>query len=101
MISKMILASGELGCSDEIITIAAVLSIQVIALYTFSSAYKSLFSLKCKKIVMTFFLSELNGCNLEYIYMQSVWVIARGVQREQDEAKLRFAAAEVNIAIKL
>lgn len=50
---------------------------------------------------MTFFLSELNGCNLEYIYMQSVWVIARGVQREQDEAKLRFAAAEVNIAIKL
>ncbi|CAA7042728.1 unnamed protein product [Microthlaspi erraticum] len=52
MISKMILASGELGCSDEIITIAAVLSIQ------------------------------------------SVWVIARGVQKEQDEAKLRFAAAE-------
>ncbi|CAH2078640.1 unnamed protein product [Thlaspi arvense] len=52
MISKMILASSELGCSDEIITIAAVLSIQ------------------------------------------SVWVIARGVQKEQDEAKLRFAAAE-------
>lgn len=52
MISKMILASNELGCSDEIITIAAVLSIQ------------------------------------------SVWVIARGVQKEQDEAKLRFAAAE-------
>ncbi|CAN8274636.1 unnamed protein product [Cochlearia groenlandica] len=52
MISKMILASSELGCSDEIITIAAVLSIQ------------------------------------------SVWVISRGVQREQDEAKLRFAAAE-------
>ncbi|KAG7547030.1 Helicase C-terminal [Arabidopsis suecica] len=52
MISKMILASSELGCSDEIITIAAVLSIQ------------------------------------------SVWIIARGVQKEQDEAKLRFAAAE-------
>ncbi|WZZ24834.1 hypothetical protein YC2023_008235 [Brassica napus] len=52
MISKMILASNELCCSDEIITIAAVLSIQ------------------------------------------SVWVIARGVQKEQDEAKLRFAAAE-------
>ncbi|KFK28520.1 hypothetical protein AALP_AA7G007300 [Arabis alpina] len=52
MISKMILASSELGCSEEIITIAAVLSIQ------------------------------------------SVWVIARGVQKEQDEAKLRFAAAE-------
>ncbi|KAL1222917.1 putative pre-mRNA-splicing factor ATP-dependent RNA helicase DEAH9 [Cardamine amara subsp. amara] len=52
MISKMILASSELGCSNEIITIAAVLSIQ------------------------------------------SVWVIARGVQKEQDEAKLRFAAAE-------
>ena len=28
MISKMILASGDLGCSEEIITIAAVLSIQ-------------------------------------------------------------------------
>lgn len=38
MISKMILASNELGCSDEIITIAAVLSIQVIALNPFSSA---------------------------------------------------------------
>jgi ATP-dependent RNA helicase DDX35 len=52
MISKMILASSELGCSHEIITIAAVLSVQ------------------------------------------SVWIIARGVQKEQDEAKLRFAAAE-------
>lgn len=29
MIAKMILSSGELGCSEEIITIAAVLSIQV------------------------------------------------------------------------
>lgn len=44
MISKMILASSELGCSDEIITIAAVLSIQVNALYPFSSAI-SFFSL--------------------------------------------------------
>lgn len=52
MISKMILASSELGCSHEIITIAAVLSVQ------------------------------------------SVWIIAWGVQKEQDEAKLRFAAAE-------
>ncbi|CAL9225136.1 unnamed protein product [Arabidopsis halleri] len=52
MISKIILASSELGCSEEIITIAAVLSIQ------------------------------------------SIWVISWGVQKEQDEAKLRFAAAE-------
>lgn len=29
MISKMILASGQLGCSEEMITIAATLSIQV------------------------------------------------------------------------
>ncbi|XVE88150.1 hypothetical protein DITRI_Ditri19aG0045000 [Diplodiscus trichospermus] len=52
MISKMILASNELGCSEEIITIAAVLSIQ------------------------------------------SIWFSGRGVQKELDEAKLRFAAAE-------
>ncbi|KAF3451388.1 hypothetical protein FNV43_RR07483 [Rhamnella rubrinervis] len=52
MISKMILSSSELGCSEEIITIAAVLSIQ------------------------------------------SVWVSGRGAQKELDEAKLRFAAAE-------
>ncbi|KAJ6925970.1 pre-mRNA-splicing factor ATP-dependent RNA helicase DEAH9 [Populus alba x Populus x berolinensis] len=52
MISKMILSSNQLGCSDEIITIAAVLSIQ------------------------------------------SIWVSGRGVQKELDEAKLRFAAAE-------
>lgn len=29
MISKMILSSNELGCSEEILTIAAVLSVQV------------------------------------------------------------------------
>ncbi|XP_052478633.1 probable pre-mRNA-splicing factor ATP-dependent RNA helicase DEAH9 isoform X1 [Gossypium raimondii] len=52
MIAKMILSSNELGCSDEIITIAAVLSIQ------------------------------------------SIWFSARGAQKELDEAKLRFAAAE-------
>ncbi|XP_019175861.1 PREDICTED: probable pre-mRNA-splicing factor ATP-dependent RNA helicase DEAH9 [Ipomoea nil] len=52
MISKMILASSESGCSEEIITIAAVLSIQ------------------------------------------SIWISLRGVQKEMDEAKLRFAAAE-------
>ncbi|XP_038894406.1 probable pre-mRNA-splicing factor ATP-dependent RNA helicase DEAH9 [Benincasa hispida] len=52
MISKMILASGELGCSEEIITIAAVLSIQ------------------------------------------SIWASSRGGQKELDEARLRFAAAE-------
>ncbi|XP_061976984.1 probable pre-mRNA-splicing factor ATP-dependent RNA helicase DEAH9 isoform X2 [Populus nigra] len=52
MISKMILSSNQLGCSDEIITIAAILSIQ------------------------------------------SIWVSGRGVQKELDEAKLRFAAAE-------
>ncbi|XVF25702.1 hypothetical protein REPUB_Repub13aG0236400 [Reevesia pubescens] len=53
MISKMILASNELGCSEEIITIAAVLSIQ------------------------------------------SIWFSGRGAQKELDEAKLRFAAAEI------
>ncbi|GMY37678.1 probable pre-mRNA-splicing factor ATP-dependent RNA helicase DEAH9 isoform X4 [Fagus crenata] len=52
MISKMILSSNELGCSEEIITISAILSIQ------------------------------------------SIWVSGRGVQKELDEAKLRFAAAE-------
>ncbi|XVF27553.1 hypothetical protein REPUB_Repub14bG0118100 [Reevesia pubescens] len=52
MISKMILASNELGCSEETITIAAVLSIQ------------------------------------------SIWFSGRGAQKELDEAKLRFAAAE-------
>ncbi|XP_022715794.1 probable pre-mRNA-splicing factor ATP-dependent RNA helicase DEAH9 isoform X3 [Durio zibethinus] len=52
MISKMILASNELGCSEEIITIAAVLSIQ------------------------------------------SIWFSGWGAQKELDEAKLRFAAAE-------
>lgn len=29
MIAKMILSSSQLGCSEEIITIAAILSIQV------------------------------------------------------------------------
>ncbi|KAI7999434.1 putative pre-mRNA-splicing factor ATP-dependent RNA helicase DEAH9 [Camellia lanceoleosa] len=52
MISKMILASNQLGCSEEIITVAAVLSIQ------------------------------------------SIWISARGQQKQLDEAKLRFAAAE-------
>ncbi|XP_023542288.1 probable pre-mRNA-splicing factor ATP-dependent RNA helicase DEAH9 isoform X2 [Cucurbita pepo subsp. pepo] len=52
MISKMILASGDLGCSEEIITIAAVLSIQ------------------------------------------SIWASSRGAQKELDEARLQFAAAE-------
>ncbi|KAK4732926.1 hypothetical protein R3W88_025914 [Solanum pinnatisectum] len=52
LISKMILASCEFGCSEEIITIAAVLSIQ------------------------------------------SIWIPVRGVQKQLDEAKLRFAAAE-------
>ncbi|KAG9446137.1 hypothetical protein H6P81_012265 [Aristolochia fimbriata] len=52
MISKMILSASSLGCTEEIITIAAVLSIQ------------------------------------------SIWVFGRGAQKELDEAKLRFAAAE-------
>ncbi|KAM7525052.1 hypothetical protein LguiA_014954 [Lonicera macranthoides] len=52
MISKMILASNQLGCSEEIITIAAILSIQ------------------------------------------SIWISSRGGQRELDEAKMKFAAAE-------
>ncbi|XP_058769100.1 probable pre-mRNA-splicing factor ATP-dependent RNA helicase DEAH9 isoform X1 [Vicia villosa] len=52
MISKMIIASSQLECSEEIITIAAALSVQ------------------------------------------SIWISGRGIQKESDEAKLRFAAAE-------
>ncbi|KAG8385480.1 hypothetical protein BUALT_Bualt03G0049700 [Buddleja alternifolia] len=52
MVSKMILASNDYGCSEEVITIAAVLSIQ------------------------------------------SIWFSGRGAQKELDEARLRFAAAE-------
>lgn len=52
MVSKMIIASSQLGCSEEIITIAAVLSVQ------------------------------------------TIWISGRGIQKESDEAKLRFAAAE-------
>ncbi|KAL9671491.1 hypothetical protein QQ045_009059 [Rhodiola kirilowii] len=52
MVAKMIISSNELGCSDEIITIAAVLSIQ------------------------------------------SIWASVWGSQKQLDEAKLRFAAAE-------
>lgn len=73
----------------------------------FSSAKVS--PLQCIKnilqLIMICFLSEfwyfnLNGYNLDCITcVQSVWVIARGVQKEQDEAKLRFAAAEVYIAL--
>ncbi|XP_071701244.1 probable pre-mRNA-splicing factor ATP-dependent RNA helicase DEAH9 isoform X2 [Rutidosis leptorrhynchoides] len=51
MISKMIIASDQLGCSEEIITVSAILSVQ------------------------------------------SIWISVKG-QRELDEAKLRFAAAE-------
>lgn len=52
MISKMIIASTSFGCSEEIITISAILSIQ------------------------------------------SIWFSGRGVEKELDEAKLRFASAE-------
>ncbi|KAF9608754.1 hypothetical protein IFM89_010886 [Coptis chinensis] len=52
MISKMILSGSLLGCLEEVITIAAILSVQ------------------------------------------SIWVSVRGVQKEMDEVKLRFAAAE-------
>ncbi|KAG2396001.1 pre-mRNA-splicing factor ATP-dependent RNA helicase [Vigna angularis] len=62
MVSKMIIASSQLGCSEEIITIAAVLSVQV-----------NLFAL---------------------VIAISIWISGRGIQKESDEAKLRFAAAE-------
>ncbi|CAN0845440.1 Probable pre-mRNA-splicing factor ATP-dependent RNA helicase DEAH9 [Linum grandiflorum] len=52
MISKMIIASDQLECTEEILTIAAVLSVQ------------------------------------------SIWVSSRGMQKELDEARLGFAAAE-------
>ncbi|URD78796.1 hypothetical protein MUK42_02456 [Musa troglodytarum] len=53
MISKMILSACNFGCSEEIITIAAVLSVQ------------------------------------------SIWVSMWGAQKEFDEVKLHFAAAEI------
>lgn len=52
LVAKMILSANALGCSEEIITIAAVLSVQ------------------------------------------SIWVSVRGKQKDFDEVKLRFAAAE-------
>ncbi|XP_021846022.2 probable pre-mRNA-splicing factor ATP-dependent RNA helicase DEAH9 [Spinacia oleracea] len=52
MLSKALLASNELGCSEEMLTISAVLSVQ------------------------------------------SIWISVRGAQKQLDEAKLRFAAAE-------
>ncbi|KAL2931771.1 putative pre-mRNA-splicing factor ATP-dependent RNA helicase DEAH9 [Bienertia sinuspersici] len=54
MLSKAMLASGELGCSEEMLTIAAALSVQ------------------------------------------SIWISIRGAQKQLDEARLRFAAAEVS-----
>ncbi|PWA79926.1 RNA helicase family protein [Artemisia annua] len=51
MVSKMIIASDQLGCSEEIITVSAILSVQ------------------------------------------SIWISVKG-QKELDEAKMRFAAAE-------
>jgi HrpA-like RNA helicase len=46
MISKMIIASSQLGCSEEIITIAAALSVQVntSALVTTNFVLKEVFS---------------------------------------------------------
>ncbi|XP_042379237.1 probable pre-mRNA-splicing factor ATP-dependent RNA helicase DEAH9 isoform X1 [Zingiber officinale] len=52
MVSKMVLSACDLGCSEEMTTIAASLSVQ------------------------------------------SIWVSGRGAQKESDEVKLRFAAAE-------
>ncbi|KAL8151455.1 hypothetical protein V2J09_021263 [Rumex salicifolius] len=52
LLSKTILVSGELGCSEEILTIAATLSVQ------------------------------------------SIWISLKGAQKELDEARLKFAAAE-------
>ncbi|GMN43620.1 hypothetical protein TIFTF001_012828 [Ficus carica] len=69
MISKMILSSSQLGCSEEIITIAAVLSIQK-------------------------YNVALDTVNKYSAILQSIWVSGRGAQKELDEAKLRFAAAE-------
>ncbi|KAJ4981825.1 hypothetical protein NE237_032662 [Protea cynaroides] len=59
MISKMILSANQLGCSEEIITIAGILSVQ------------------------------------------SIWVSIRGAQKELDEARLRFAAAEGDLVTYL
>ncbi|KAJ8437404.1 hypothetical protein Cgig2_008757 [Carnegiea gigantea] len=75
MLSKVILASGEVGCSEEILTIAAVLSVQC------SNA----------NIFMKYFVEK--SSNFE-ICLQSIWISVRGAQRQLDEAKLRFAAAE-------
>lgn len=55
MISKMILASNDYGCSEEVITIAAVLSIQVIISFCNSSAEHC--SVSCSNL--SYFLTNL------------------------------------------
>lgn len=77
MVSKMVLSACALGCSEEMTTIAAVLSVQV--------------NICC----FTIKLMSLKPLNL--LYLQSIWVSGRGAQKESDEVKLRFAAAEVPI----
>ncbi|KAG7012462.1 putative pre-mRNA-splicing factor ATP-dependent RNA helicase DEAH9 [Cucurbita argyrosperma subsp. argyrosperma] len=76
MISKMILASGDLGCSEEILTIAAVLSIQA-----------SPYILACPKNDLQAHAEKLGNKG-------SIWTSSRGAQKELDEARLQFAAAE-------
>ena len=49
MISKMILSSNQLGCSEEIITIAAILSVQV------SVCIKIYFLAYCSQFLDSFF----------------------------------------------
>lgn len=118
MISKMMIASSQLGCSEEIITIAAVLSVQVklfalVMTNFFGGKYpinqwfdinfqaevpyemKSIWK-RHKNIVehQCLWLSSWSQFS-NYPCMQSIWIAGRGIQKESDEAKLRFAAAEV------
>lgn len=88
MISKMILSANNFGCSDEILTIAAFLSVQVrtsLRCFSFVCYLCTLYALGCSNLQLYW----------HYWFVQSVWVSMRGVKKEFDEAKLRFAAAEV------
>lgn len=108
MISKMILASNDYGCSEEAISIAAVLSIQVAyLLHKFKpfcvhcmDVWSSIQLLIIRFMVVRctdYFLSSYFRISLDISFhsLQSIWFSGRGSQKELDEAKLRFAAAEV------
>lgn len=111
MISKMIIASSQLGCSEEIITIAAVLSVQVklfalvmtnfvlerswqLSCWGWEYKMKAIWTNKRNKLKVDVMIEQLTLVSV-YLCIQSIWISGRGIQKDSDEAKLRFAAAEV------